>query len=198
MSLRLRSCADHYGGQRFFPGLGLRPGINLACGIESLSRYHSIPFLERDGNAARHSIAWCSVTRSSRAAVILGAALRNCDQAQETHHASDRGKSRTEHQCDRGPFATGESEAERRKRRAGGLPDQARGRHDAARASAATGGALDISAFMFGVWKKPNPHPQIAMRQTMPTTWGLAGSIANSAIPTPSSARPRPPRMPAG
>src|SRR3984885_8996836 len=28
-------------------------------------------------------------------------------------------------------------------------------------------GALDISAFMFGVWKKPNPNPQIAIRQTI-------------------------------
>jgi hypothetical protein len=36
-------------------------------------------------------------------------------------------------------------------------------------------GALDIKAFMFGAWKKPNPHPQIAMRQMMSTTLGLAG-----------------------
>src|SRR5260370_148263 len=57
---------------------------------------------------------------------------------------------------------------------------------------------LDINAVKFGAWKKPNPHPQIAMRQTMSATCGLAGSVANSAIPMPSNARPRLPRMPAG
>ena len=31
-------------------------------------------------------------------------------------------------------------------------------------------GALDIKAFMFGAWKKPNPQPQIAMRQTISAT----------------------------
>ena len=40
-------------------------------------------------------------------------------------------------------------------------------------------GALDIRAFMFGAWKKPNPHPQIAIRQTMSATAGFAaiGSV---------------------
>jgi len=44
-------------------------------------------------------------------------------------------------------------------------------------------GALDIKAFMFGAWKKPNPHPQIAIRQTMSATCGLIGSNANRTIP---------------
>ena len=46
-------------------------------------------------------------------------------------------------------------------------PGQARGGDDAGGAAAAVGGALDIIAFMFGAWKKPNPMPQITIRQTM-------------------------------
>ena len=59
-------------------------------------------------------------------------------------------------------------------------------------------GALDIKAFMFGAWKKPKPHPQMAMRQTISRTCGLAGSIASRIIPRLSKARPTPPRIPAG
>ena len=59
-------------------------------------------------------------------------------------------------------------------------------------------GALAISARKLGVWKKPNPMPQITMRQTMLAVPGSGGSIASSAMPMPSSTRPRPPRMPTG
>ena len=45
---------------------------------------------------------------------------------------------------------------------------------------------------------KPKPIPQIIMRQTILATPGLAGSVASNAIPTPSNANPRPPRIPAG
>jgi len=45
------------------------------------------------------------------------------------------------------------------------------------------GGALDINAFRLGAWKKPNPNPQIAMRQTISATPGAAGSNASNTIP---------------
>jgi hypothetical protein len=51
-------------------------------------------------------------------------------------------------------------------------------------------------AFMFGAWKKPNPMPQIMIRQTMSGMLGLAGSNASSAMPRPSSTSPMPPNNP--
>jgi len=58
------------------------------------------------------------------------------------------------------------------------------------------GGALDINAFRFGAWKKPNPAPQMAIRQTMSAIPGVAGSVASSTIPTVSNANPMPPSRP--
>ena len=84
-------------------------------------------------------------------ASCLCAPLRSCGQTQDAHDASDRGECCTKQQCERGSFTAGEAKAKRRERRAACLPRQARRRHDAARASAATGRcALDIKAFMFG------------------------------------------------
>ena len=60
------------------------------------------------------------------------------------------------------------------------------------------GGALDISARKLGVWKKPNPIPQITVRQTMLAMPGSGGSTASSVMPMQSSTRPMPPRMPTG
>ena len=59
------------------------------------------------------------------------------------------------------------------------------------------GGALDINAFMLGVWNSPKPMPQITMRQTMLAMLGLAGRVESSSMPRPSSTRPRPPSTPA-
>ncbi|KAG1525946.1 hypothetical protein G6F50_018422 [Rhizopus delemar] len=59
-------------------------------------------------------------------------------------------------------------------------------------------GAAVMMARRLGDWKKPNPAPQIAMRHEMSQTDGAAGIRASSTSPTASSARPMPPRMPAG
>src|ERR1700733_2649632 len=60
------------------------------------------------------------------------------------------------------------------------------------------GGALDMIALKFGVWKKPKPSPQIAMRQTMLRMLGEVGSVASNVMPIPSRTRPTPPSSPTG
>ena len=59
-------------------------------------------------------------------------------------------------------------------------------------------GAEVMMARRLGDWKKPKPAPQIAMRHEMSHTDGVVGINASSTMPSANSARPTPPKMPAG
>lgn len=61
-----------------------------------------------------------------------------------------------------------------------------------------SGGALDISAFRFGDWKKPKPAPHSIIRQPMSMTPGAAGNAASDTMPALSNARPIAPSRPGG
>ena len=53
-------------------------------------------------------------------------------------------------------------------------------------------GALAMMAFMFGVWKKPNPNPQIAIRQTMLAMPGSTGSTGQQRHTQPEDRQSKP------
>src|SRR6185437_17136688 len=116
---------------------------------------------------------------------------------QETHDAAEPGKAGAERKRERCAIMACKSKAQRSKRCAGGLSDQARGRRYAARGP--------------GAMRRRTPHDRLQVRRLeeaesesakhhAPDDVGharLAGSNARSAMPSASSTRPRPPRMPA-
>ena len=114
--------------------------------------------------------------------------MRRRKEPQSARDTCGPGEARAEHQRERRPVASRDPERQRDERRARRLPDQPRGRDDPARAAARSGGALDISAFRFGDWKKPKPAPHSIIRQPMSTT--LAPPATRRATPCPRSATP--------